>query len=434
MGFFGRFKSDQRGTTATIFGLTVLPLFGFVGAAVDYSRAATVQTDLQKALDAAALTLVKLPITATPLELQNAAESVFARGFGLGNITSLAPLVISRDGKKVAVSRSGTVANTIMPLMGFPSTRVAGSSSATWGTQRIEVALVLDNTGSMDQRIDGTRKIDALKGQVTKALESLRRVATEADSIKVSIVPFDTEVRLDAATYRDKDWLRPVDGMRRQDWTGYVYDRRGSYAGNDKPPTDGRDSRYPAISDTEYRAGNRMGDLARGQLPTVRPLTSIYDRRDYDSLTAVVNGMAPRGFTNIALGAVWGQATLSRSEPFSEGADADDAVRKVMLILTDGDNTAHHVGNTVENADWAGSRSEAERIVTAIDSKTRTACESAKAAKIEIFTIRLLKGNEDLLRSCASGADHYSNVQSSRDLSTAFQAFIEAITRTRIVS
>ena len=39
--------------------LAALPLFGFVGAAIDYSRAASARTAMQAALDASALMLSK---------------------------------------------------------------------------------------------------------------------------------------------------------------------------------------------------------------------------------------------------------------------------------------------------------------------------------------------------------------------------------------
>jgi Putative Flp pilus-assembly TadE/G-like len=40
MTLFQRFRSDQRGNVAILFGLALIPVVGMVGAAVDYSRAA----------------------------------------------------------------------------------------------------------------------------------------------------------------------------------------------------------------------------------------------------------------------------------------------------------------------------------------------------------------------------------------------------------
>jgi Flp pilus assembly protein TadG len=54
-----RFHDDRSGTTAVLFGLSVIPVMAIVGSAVDYGRASAVRTELQRAVDAAALTLVR---------------------------------------------------------------------------------------------------------------------------------------------------------------------------------------------------------------------------------------------------------------------------------------------------------------------------------------------------------------------------------------
>ena len=54
-----RFLRSRDGGVAPMLALAALPLFGFVGAAVDFSRAATVRTAMQTALDATALALSK---------------------------------------------------------------------------------------------------------------------------------------------------------------------------------------------------------------------------------------------------------------------------------------------------------------------------------------------------------------------------------------
>lgn len=50
-----RFIKDKRGNVAVIFGLTLLPLMGFVGAAVDFGRATSVREGLRAASDQVAV-------------------------------------------------------------------------------------------------------------------------------------------------------------------------------------------------------------------------------------------------------------------------------------------------------------------------------------------------------------------------------------------
>jgi len=53
------FARANRGNIAMTFALTLVPLLSFVGAAIDYSRAAKARTSMQAALDSTALMLSK---------------------------------------------------------------------------------------------------------------------------------------------------------------------------------------------------------------------------------------------------------------------------------------------------------------------------------------------------------------------------------------
>src|SRR5437867_9158994 len=54
-----RFLKDRRASVAPMLGLAIIPLVGFIGAAIDYSRASSVRTAMQASLDATALMLSK---------------------------------------------------------------------------------------------------------------------------------------------------------------------------------------------------------------------------------------------------------------------------------------------------------------------------------------------------------------------------------------
>src|SRR5918993_3749581 len=55
MALLQKFRHDSSGNVAAAFAFSVLPLVGLAGAAVDYSRATKVQSNLQQITDAAAL-------------------------------------------------------------------------------------------------------------------------------------------------------------------------------------------------------------------------------------------------------------------------------------------------------------------------------------------------------------------------------------------
>jgi Flp pilus assembly protein TadG len=54
-----RFARASGGNIAILFAIALVPLLGFVGAAVDYSRANRARTAMQAALDSTALMVAK---------------------------------------------------------------------------------------------------------------------------------------------------------------------------------------------------------------------------------------------------------------------------------------------------------------------------------------------------------------------------------------
>ena len=55
---FAQFRRDSKGQVAVILGLAILPVMGFVGTAVDYSRGVSALNSLNAAADSAALNAV----------------------------------------------------------------------------------------------------------------------------------------------------------------------------------------------------------------------------------------------------------------------------------------------------------------------------------------------------------------------------------------
>jgi Flp pilus assembly protein TadG len=50
-----KFRADQRGNVAVVFGLAAIPILGVAGVALDYTRASHFRSELQTAVDASAL-------------------------------------------------------------------------------------------------------------------------------------------------------------------------------------------------------------------------------------------------------------------------------------------------------------------------------------------------------------------------------------------
>src|SRR3569833_3231441 len=75
------FLKDRRGSVLPMFALAIVPVFGFMGAAIDYSRGSAAKAEMQSALDAAALMLAKDKTALTDGTLQTKAVAFFNAQF-----------------------------------------------------------------------------------------------------------------------------------------------------------------------------------------------------------------------------------------------------------------------------------------------------------------------------------------------------------------
>ncbi|MDF3061689.1 MAG: hypothetical protein K0S06_1798 [Microvirga sp.] len=413
MPIFKRFGSDRSGATAVIFGLAVIPVAMAAGAALDYGRASAAKLQLQRAVDAAALALVKDAPAGDDRQIKKRGEELVKALLSGAKDISTDKITISRESQAVRVVASATMKTAFMALAGFDTLSISSEAQAAWGMTNIELALVLDNTGSMNETPQGKRKIDELKSAAGRLLIDLRAVAHDKDTVKVSIVPFDTEVRLDTA-HRNADWLRWNHPSERQDWTGYAEDRDQPWDVGADPATADVKSKHRARRFSRYAGQNGQGnDIAR-----ILPLTSVHDGGSYDTLVGRVGEMRPRGNTNVGLGVVWGLATLLRSDAFAETLPTKP-VKRFMIVLTDGDNTQSLVDGAVNKNQKV------------IDDRTRLACASAKKAAT-VYTIRLVSGNASLLRDCASDKDKYYDVTEPSKLERVFEMIVKEISATRL--
>lgn len=402
----GGFGHDTRGTTAVIFSLALVPVLGFGAAVLDYSRAAAARTQVQGALDATALMLARDAATLSDAQLQSRGQSFFQGQLKTNKHgTVLTPITVTRDSRTIRLAVNGTVPTAMMGVLGIQRMEIAGNSRVAWGGRKIELALVLDNTGSMGDTIGGQRKIDALKSAASDLLTTLEKAARAPGDVKVAIVPFNTQVKIDVSA-KGAPWLK-LDGLTDWNaWQGYIGDRDqiSDYDVTDAAPIAGANATlYPA----QPLAGYNGPGLA-----TLLPLTT-----DFTALRARVSAMTPTGYTNIAIGTAWGHAALSNGTPLNQAAPyGDRSIEKIMIVLTDGDNT----------------RNRFNQPSGVIDQRTRLACDSVKGDGIRLYTIRLLAGNAALLRNCASRNDMYYDVQNASQLQSAFSAIAAEITSIRL--
>ena len=197
------FCRADTGNVALTFAIAIVPIIGMVGAAVDYSRAAATRTAMQAAVDTTALMLSKVASTETDLQ-GKACEYFFALRAMEPRCPSdhITATYTTEGGSHVVVSATDVVNTDFMGVLGIKTIDIGVQSQVKWGNTRLRVALVLDNTPSMNS--DG--KLDALKTATVNLIDQLSKAATHDGDVYVSIVPFNTDVNMGAENY-DKNWI-----------------------------------------------------------------------------------------------------------------------------------------------------------------------------------------------------------------------------------
>ncbi len=203
-----RFQRDRRGGVALTFALALIPILASIGAAVDYSRANAMKADLQAALDSTALMVSKNAATQTGSALQTSAQNYFNALFNNTQAQNLqfTASYSNSGGSSVVVNGSVDMPTTFMAILGLNKITVTGTSTSKWGSTRLRVALVLDNTGSMAD----SGKIAALQTATNNLLTQLQNAATNSGDVYVSIIPFSRDVSVDSSSNYNASWI---------DWT-----------------------------------------------------------------------------------------------------------------------------------------------------------------------------------------------------------------------
>ena len=194
-----RFVPARRGSVVITFALSLIPMLALVGAAVDYTRANSLRTSMQLALDATVLMMSKNAATQTSDQVQTSAQSYFGAAFNHPEVKNqtIAATYATSGGSQVAITGAGDVDTTFIAILGFKKIHITAAATAKWGSARLRVALVLDNTGSML----ANGKIDALKTATKNLITQLQNAAHTPDDVYVSIVPFVKDVNVGAADY-----------------------------------------------------------------------------------------------------------------------------------------------------------------------------------------------------------------------------------------
>ena len=548
--------SCERGSVAPLVGVAMIMLVAAVGVAVDIGRGQVAQSKLQSSLDAAGLAAgAMVGQTLDSDDLKPEAEKYLRSNFAGGTINASITgfdLELDDDQSIVTLEARATLPTTFMRVFGQQKIDVAARSEITRETKGLEVAVVLDVTGSMDDPIGGTgvdkdtKKIAALRIAAKDLINILFGNNTTVEDLWVGVVPFSQSVNIGA---NHADWMNDLDSYLTQNrcvgpsshsnwsdqsghghfsgevaldycptngpnvstrtkphtlvdaylfaddpvspkqdlkpnnynqytgdplkpwyfsphtWGGCVLERWDNDRDiTDDPPstqkwdtyfvpdTNGGNNNWVSNSGN-YRVNPDLDDDGTDEetgankgcpRQAVTTLTNVKA-----TLVSAVDDLTfPRGNTHINLGAVWGWRLLSPKWRNVWGGDMnthglplnyrEELSQKAMILMTDGTNTMS--GGIYTAYGWLDDEhlgtDDSGTAVTKLNAKTTAICNAMKAEGVLIYTIVFGNGSstsaKNLMKGCASEEDFYFFSPSLDQLSGAFKAIGDSLSKLRV--
>lgn len=205
-GFLSRLAEDTRGNVLIIVGASILPLLALIGSGIDMSRGYMAQARLQVACDAAALAGRRAMTNGNVDSVVRAEVTKFFNfNFPQGSFgtASFSPVITEGANSTVIVNASTSIPTAIMNIFGFTTLPLNASCNAKQDFVNTDIVLVLDTTGSMDQTVGGTRKIESLRAAVLALYDELKPVQDQLEAaglrLRYGVVPYASSVNVGAA-------------------------------------------------------------------------------------------------------------------------------------------------------------------------------------------------------------------------------------------
>lgn len=389
------FIAARGGNIAMMFSLLLAPMLLAGGLAVDLVRANTTRAVVQEAADAALLAAARLKGSdpgATDDELNAAAQKFFdhmTRNLPRLDATCCA---VSFDSTTDTYSLDVTadMKTALMRLAGHETMPVGAASRVKLGPPPpIEIAMALDNTGSMGDngKIQDLR--DAARGLVNDLTD------IPGSDVQFSLVPFAQYVNIGSA-YNSEPWL----DASASGFAGCVGSR----------------SNPNNTTDADYNSESVPGlDVPANECPNeITPLT-----RNKTTITDAINAMGADGWTYIPAGLAWGWRALTPDAPLS-GARTKSQMNdlgglKALILMTDGENTRSPTYPAHDGWD-----------TNLANTLTTELCDNVKndGNEIIVFTIAFAVSDQDIrdiMEDCATKPEFFMTPDNGAELKAEFE-------------
>jgi len=410
----GRFAKAEDGTAIVLLGFAVFVLVGAAGLAFDAGRGYMLNARLSQAVDAAALAGGRSLSIGGGGDFEAVIRKYFNANLPDGYMGAVVPepvITLSTEGDEIEVVATATVPTTLMKVLGAGSMQISARAVVHRAVKGMEVALVLDNSGSMSGG-----KMNDLKDSSELLVDILYGDNETVEDLYMSVVPFSGRSNLKGHTE-----VHPASPPS----SDYICldMRAGDLSEDDTPPASGPFGHFStgpytwASSSANHK--NRVCPVAE-VTPLIQPKTAV---------KAAINAMVAKGCTRYDIGSVWGWRNISPTwrgvwtgSPSSLPLDYDEAdMEKAIIVMTDGENTP----DCLEDIQ---TQEQTEAAFTRI-------CDDMKANGIVVYTITFQledPDTNDLFRDCASGAERYFKSPSGAALEAAFTTIANDLSTLRL--
>jgi len=469
-----RFGSDAGGNFAILFGGVATMLAIAVGFGVDTAQMMNAKSALRAAVDSAVTSTARDLTTGKATE--DEAKDIVKAFLSANNPNGVLPdeqivlddLIINHADKTIQAKAHVDV-RMFFPVFGLDNVRrVSDIGAAIYSDKQIEVAMMLDMTGSMKGQ-----KIEDLKTAATNAVNSMLANQDPDDPrVRVAIVPYASGVNvgsLSSSTYAETSSssdLPPVAGSallvnktKQQTLpafaqyqsvvsTAFPYadacaTERKDRNGNADFSADGPSTIRTDKSGKQYYAlvnrDDRLSGSGMNKCPDAKviPLTA-----DSSSLLKSIKSFKANGYTGGAIGVQWTYYMLSSQwRSAIQAAGLGDGptnanvkkISKVAILMTDGEFNTAYAGTSDFNRSREAIRNSADKAIAL--------CTAMKNQDIEIFTIGfgLKQANAiETLKACATpdhgGMKYFYSVSTGNELVDVYKEIAAAIKKLRLIS
>jgi Flp pilus assembly protein TadG len=362
LGAWRRFGRDERGNIAILFAAAAVPLILVMGGAADIARFTRYKTELSNAVDSAALALAR-----RGEDLSEDDATVFVKNYVDGfNVEDSAfkidDIKVTKTDNGFHVATDATMNTVFLSVAGlvggsFSQMNMDLAAEVVHSSNRVELALVLDNTGSMNcgatvsssctnnwSSPGPSSRIAGLKSAAQKLIDVLMTDEALADDfVKVGVVPFEGAVNIKNASL-DYSWL---------DWNDVA---QAKYNGRNFDNYDVDTSNDPCTTTTSG-GGRRHGGGGTTTTTCTETTERVGHKWLFDQLHA--------NDSNVS----WAGCVEMRAEPYDQTDEAPDSANPDTLFVPffwpdepDSDNNnGDYYSNNYLNDDTSSNGSAAQK-------------------------------------------------------------------------